>query len=104
MLIVPLQPTPAQQVYVNVLNQACTIRVYQKFYGLFMDLLVNNTLVIGGVQCLNGARIVQSLYLGFQGDFAWTDVTGNSDPSYSGIATRFFLNYLEPSNLPPGVG
>ena len=49
MLVVPLQPVPSQTVSVNLNNQACTINVYQKAFGMFCDLLVNDTLIIGGV-------------------------------------------------------
>lgn len=104
MLVVPLQAVPSQVANVTLNGQACTIRAYQKFYGLFLDLLVDNNLIIGGVQCENNNRIVRSLYLGFQGDLAWTDTQGTNDPHYTGIGSRYFLMYITPQELPAGVG
>lgn len=105
MLTVPLQPVPSQVVAVNLGGQSCTLRVYQKSTGMFMDVLVNSTqLIIGGVLCENKNRIVRSLYLGFVGDFIFVDGQGSSDPSYAGLGSRFSLEYLETSDLPPGQG
>ena len=106
MLTVPLTATPSQVVQCVLNNQTCTIRVYQKFFGVFMDLLVNDVTIITGVECEYGELIVQSLYLGFVGDFMWSDTQGTSDPEYAGIGTRWFLEYLLPTEvptLPPGV-
>lgn len=104
MQVVPAQTLPNQQIQVTLGGQACTLNVYQTAYGLFMDVYANSALIIAGVICENLNRIVRSLYLGFVGDFAWVDVQGNDDPVYTGIGTRFFLVYLEASDLPAGVG
>lgn len=104
MLIVPLQAVPNQTLAVLLSNQACQLNVYQKAFGLYMDVLVSNKLIIGGVICQNLNRIVRSLYFGFQGDFWFSDQQGTSDPDYTGLGTRFVLQYLEPSDLPLGVG
>ena len=104
MQIIPLQPIASQVIQATLNNQACTIRIYQKFFGLFCDLLVNDVLIIGGVICLNGVRIVQSLYLGFSGDLAFIDTQGTNDPTYSGLGDRYFLTYLSASELPAGLG
>lgn len=104
MLLVPLSATPSQTVNVILANQACTINVYQKFYGLFCDVFVNNAPIITGVLCLNQAYIVRSLYLGFTGDLAFFDTQGTSDPTYTGVGSRFVLLYLETSDLPSTYG
>lgn len=104
MLVVPLTSVPNQTLQVQLANQACTLNVYQFQYGLFMDVLVNGVLIIGGVSCLNFTRIVRSTYLGFIGDFAFLDTQGASDPVYTGLGSRFFLLYLEESDLPAGIG
>ncbi len=110
MQIVPLQATPSQIVTVSLSNQTCQIKVYQKAQGLFMDLYVNNSLVIGGVVCEDRNRIVRSAYLGFVGDFAFIDsqaaqsadgtVIGN-DPTFDGLGPngRYALAYLTPADL-----
>lgn len=99
MLIVPLQPVPSQLVTVLLNNQPCQIQVDQKSTGLFLNLSVGNTLIIGGVLCEDRNRIVRSAYLGFLGDLAFLDDEGESDPVYTGLGSRFNLAYLEPSDL-----
>lgn len=93
-LIVPTQPTPAQTLTVNLSNQACQIILSQLSSGLFMDLYVNDNLIIGGVICNNEDRIVRNLYLGFSGDFIFVDEQGEEDPNYLGLGSRFQLVYL----------
>src|SRR5882762_632794 len=100
MLIIPLKAVPNQTLAVLLNNQACQLNIYQKAFGLFMDVLVSNRLIIGGVICQNYNRIVRSVYLGFQGDFLFADQQGDSDPDYTGLGTRFVLEYIEPSDLP----
>ena len=99
MQIVPLNANPNQTLTVGLLNQACQINVYQKSGGLFMDVYVNNALIIAGVLCENLNRIVRSLYLGFVGDFVFYDTQGTSDPDYTGLGSRFQLVYLSPHDL-----
>lgn len=104
MLVIPLQPTPSQQISVQLASQNCRINVYQKTFGVFCDLYVGNTLIIGGVICENLNRIVRSLYLGFSGDLTFIDTQGRDDPFYTGLGTRWLLLYLAPSDLPAGEG
>lgn len=104
MLNIPINPTPSQVLNVNLASQNCTIKVYQKSTGLFIDLYVNNALIIGGVICQNANRIVRSAYLGFVGDLAFFDTAGDvygnpEDPYYTGLGSRWVLNYLEVQDL-----
>jgi hypothetical protein len=104
MQIVPLTANPNQTLTVGLNNQACQISVYQTADALFLDLYVNDALIIAGVICENLNRIVRDLYLGFQGDLGFVDTQGDSDPNYTGLGSRFQLIYLSPSEIPPGVG
>lgn len=106
MLVVPLQATPAQTVAANLAQQSCSIVVSQKGDAIYVDLYVNNALVIGGVVGRNLVRIVRDLYLGFSGDLLFVDKEGDTDPEYTGLgdAGRYALVYLEPADLPPGIG
>ena len=97
--IIPLQAIPAQQIYVNLNQQNCTLNVYQKTYGVFMDVISDNELVVAGVACQNINRIIRNAYFGFDGDFIWYDSQGSTDPIYTGIGERYFLIYLEPSEI-----
>ena len=104
MVIIPLQAVPSQALSVTLGNQISQVSLYQKDTGLFIDLFVDNTLVIGGVICQNLNRIVRSLYLGFSGDLVFIDNQGDSDPVYTGLDTRYSLAYLSPAELLPGQG
>ncbi len=84
MQIVPLIATPSQTLSITLDGQNCKLNIYQKAFGLFMDVYVSNVLIIGGVICENLNRIVRSTYLGFIGDFVFLDNQGMSDPVYSG--------------------
>ena len=105
MLIVPLQPLPSQTVNALLNNQATTLNVYQKnALGLYVDVLLNNALIIGGVIAENLNRIVRSVYLGFIGDLCFIDNEGSTDPVYTGLGTRYSLAYLETTDLLAGEG
>jgi len=110
MQIVPLNPVPSQSLNITLGGQACQINVYQKAFGVFLDLSVNNVLIIGGVLCLNLVLIVRSLYLGFVGDLAFIDNQDSSDPTFDGLGSRYSLAYLTTDdvalipNLSPGEG
>lgn len=99
MQIVPLQPIPNQTLQVQLGGQACALNVYQQNYGLYMDVYVGSTLIIGGVICENLNRIVRSPYLGFIGDFIFIDNQASDDPVYTGLGARFSLAYLEQADL-----
>lgn len=99
MLIVPLQAIPNQTVTVTLNDQVTQLNVYQTYEGLFIDVYLENSLVIAGVICENQNRIVRSDYLGYSGDLAWIDTQSSNDPDYTGIGTRFFLTYLTEDEL-----
>lgn len=96
---VPLAALPAQKLSVTLGDQIVGISVYQKFYGLFIDVYVGGTLVIGGVICQNLNRIVRDAYFGFVGDLCFIDTQGTDDPDYTGLGTRFLLAYLDAADL-----
>lgn len=99
MRIVPLQPLPAQVVYTMLNDQLTRLRVYQKPTGIYIDVSLNDALVIGGVICQNKNRIIRSKYLGYIGDLAFFDTQGDTDPEFSGIGTRYFLGYFDEGEI-----
>ena len=103
MQIVPLQSVPNQAISILLGGQNCQINVYTKTSRLYLDLYVDNILIVGGVLCQNLNRIVRSTYLGFVGDLGFIDNQGSSDPAYDGLGTRFSLAYLEPPDRTPNV-
>lgn len=99
MLLVPVQAIPNQSLQVQLANQAVTLNIYQFAYGLFMDVYVSGSLIIGGVICENLNKIVRDFYLGFVGDFTWYDTQAASDPDYTGLGSRYLLIYLEAADI-----
>lgn len=104
MQIIPVQAVPSQHVTAVLGGQYVQINLYQKQpYGLFMDVLLNNVLLLAGVICQNLNPIIRSAYLGFVGDLVFIDNQGSDDPDYTGLGARFSLAYLEASDLPAGA-
>ena len=91
---IPINAVPSQALKVVLGGQICTINIYQKSTGLFLDLYVNDALIIGGALCLNGVNIVRDAYLGFVGDLVFSDTQGADAPVYTGLGSRWLLFYL----------
>lgn len=101
MLEIPTQPVPNQTLQVQLAGQNCRINIAQKRTGMFLDLYVDEGLIIGGVICENKNRIVRSAYLGFIGDLGFVDTRGSDDPYFTGLGSRFVLVYLETTDPAP---
>lgn len=99
MLTIPTQAVPAQTFTVSLAGQPCRLSIYQRSTGLYVDLYINDTLIIGGVIARNQVRLVRNFYFGFAGDLAFVDTQGGDDPSYDGLGSRWALMYLETSDL-----
>lgn len=97
--IVPLQPVPNQTEQIILNGQNCQIEVFQTNDALFLNLYVNDNPVIEGVICENLNLIVRNLYLGFEGDLAFSDMQGTSDPNYTGLGSRYQLIYYSSSEV-----
>ena len=100
MLIVPTQALPNQTLQAQLGGQSVELAIYQTTFGLFMDVTSLGNLVIAGVICENGNRIVRDAYLGFLGDLVWYDTQGFTDPVYTGLGSRYVLLYLATTELP----
>lgn len=97
--IVPLQATQNQTLTVLLGNQNCRINVYQKFFGLYIDLAIGDTPILLGVICEDRNAIVRYAYLGFIGDLMFIDMQGTNDPTFDGLGSRYQLVYLEVADL-----
>lgn len=95
MLAIPLNDDSAQSVNVQLGGQSCTIIVKVKRTGTYLDLYVNNAMIVGGAQCLDRNKIVRAGYQGFVGELMFVDTQGKSDPTYPGMGSRFSLLYLD---------
>ena len=104
MLVVPLQPVNSQYVTFNVSNQPVQLQITQRSTGLFVDVYLNNALLMGGILARNAVPMLQNTYLGFEGDLAFydtqaTNATNGADPYYTGLGSQFLLVYLAPGDL-----
>ena len=97
--IIPLLAVPNQAVSALLDSQNCQINVYQKAFGLYMDLLVDLVPMFTGVVCQDRNLIKRYASIPFSGDFAFVDTLGNDDPDYSGIGSRYFLTYFPAAEL-----
>lgn len=111
--IVPLRAIPAQRLTITLGGQKCGMLIYAreifvqlhdeefaKVSPIFLDLYVDDALVLGGARCLTGVRIVRNFYLGFAGDLAFHDTfRAAADPEVAGLGTRWQLVYWTPEEL-----
>lgn len=95
-----MQSVPSQSFQVTLDEQNCTLSVYQKSTGVYIDIYLENTLLLAGIVGQHGNRIIRDAYYGFLGDLIFWDTQGTSDPSYTGLGSRWILIYLLPSELP----
>jgi hypothetical protein len=99
MLNVPILATASQILSVSLAGQSCRIDIYQKTPGLFLDLYVNDILIVAGVLGRNSTLMVRDVYLGFIGDLTFFDTQGSDDPLYSGLGARWLLLYLDAAEI-----
>lgn len=97
--IIPLKAVPNQTLTVLLANQNCRINVYQKFYGLYVDLAIGAVPIFNGVIAQQANRLKRYDYLPFVGDLAFFDTQGEGDPYYTGLGARYQLVYLEAADL-----
>jgi hypothetical protein len=93
---IALIAVPAQRVDTQLGRQPCTIFVYQKTTGLYLDLFVSDVPIVTGALCPEGVFLVRDAYLGFTGDLIFVDTEGTDDPDYTGLGSRWSLLWLAP--------
>lgn len=94
MQIIPIQPIPSQQLQVVLGNQNCQLAIYQKPQGLFVDLTVNGVLISSAVIAQNLNPLVPFTYSAFQGNLYFNDTQGSTDPTCTGLGSRYQLAYF----------
>lgn len=95
MVEIPLQAIPAQEVQVALGGQNCALRVYWRFWKLFMDLFANGAPVFSGAMCQNCQWINQSPSLLFSGGLMMVDSLGDETPRWDGLGERWSLLYFD---------
>lgn len=88
-----MQAVPSQNMTVSLSSQGCIINVWQKSYGLFLDLYANGQAVVNSRLCHDRTALVMYSYLPFIGDLYFVDTQGTTDPCYEGLGTRYALCY-----------
>jgi len=74
-------------------GQDCTIKLYMRWTGVYMDLAWNNVTIASGRLCIDRTPIMRVGYTGFVGDFYFIDTQGTDNPNYTGFGTRWQLVY-----------
>lgn len=98
MLIIPVIPFASQSFNVTLSGKAVRLDIYQRSTGLFANIWLASTMILGGVLCLDRNWLVRSSYFGMPGDLAFADTQGVTDPVYTGLGTRYLLVYAEGEN------
>ena len=91
--IIPVNSIASQSFNVQLGIQNCVINLYQKNTGLFFDLNLNGTQIVNSMICLNLVGLVRESYLGFTGQLFFFDTSGQTDPVYTGLNSKYLLVY-----------
>lgn len=94
MQTVPIQAIPAQTLQVVLGGQNCQIAISQKPQGVFVDVSVDDVNIVTAVLAHDAVPLICREYTGFIGNLLFIDTQGSDDPNYTGMGSRFTLNYL----------
>ena len=92
-MIIPINPYANQDLTVMLGGQKCQITLKQKSTGVFIDVTVNNVLMIQGQICIDRVPVLFNDYRGFIGTLQFEDTQDASDPIYTGFGSRWQLAY-----------
>lgn len=105
MQVIPLRAEPNQSLLVVLAGQNCALRLETREIGtgvlrpgdlsLYAGLDVEDRPVFSGRICREGVPLKRAEYLPFAGDLVFIDMTGEEDPQWSGLGTRWRLLYLD---------
>jgi len=95
MKTIPLLPGVSQIVSTALNGQYCLITIRGNYFGVFVDLSINDIDIKHGAIALNNVPMFTDTYLGFNGQLMIQDTQGNDDPVITEIGSRFKLRYLE---------
>lgn len=93
--LIPIEQIPNQTLWIDLNNQSCEIHIYERYGYTFMDITVDDEVVIQGQLCLNNTDIIQYNHLKFNGQLKFVDTQGNNDPYYTGFNERYALVYVQ---------
>lgn len=97
---IPLTAVASQRLSVVLANQNCQISVFQKATAMYMDLAIDGLSILRTKVCRNRTRmLLAAQYRGFVGDLVFVDALGDEQPTYTGLGSRWFLLYLNATEL-----
>jgi hypothetical protein len=100
MQTIPLKSVPNQTLTIILATQLTKLRLFTTVDGkLYIDVLVNDVVLLAGVLCQNQNRIIRDSYFGFAGDFAFVDTQASNDPEFGGLGQRYQLVYLSETDI-----
>jgi hypothetical protein len=99
MQIVPISDVPSQILSVSLNGQSCRLRIFTRRSSIYMDIFVNDVLLVAGARCRNFVPIARDVYLGFSGELVFRDLQGTTDPASPGLNTRYQLVYLSADDM-----
>lgn len=91
--VLPIQPVPAQTFRATLGTQNCSVTLQQMSTGLFVSLSIAGNPIISGKYCNNRVSLIRAAYLGFVGWLYFVDSSGQRDPYYQGLGSRYLLVY-----------
>lgn len=93
--IIPIEQLPNQTFWVDLNNQSCKIHVYERYGYMYLDLAVDDNIILQGQICLNNVDLIQYTHLKFDGQLKFIDTQGSEDPYYTGFNERYALVYVQ---------
>ena len=99
MQTIPITDAPSQTLSAVLAGQSCNVKIHTRQESLYLDLYVNNVLILAGAAGRDRVLIVRDTYLGLVGDLMFIDTLGSSDPSYPGLGSRYTLLYITPADI-----
>lgn len=91
---IPLAATASQTLNVVLNQRLVRLDVYQRSTGLYMNVWLDDLLIVAGVICQNLNPVVHADYLGLGGDFVFVDTQGSEDPTHDGLGGRYVLTFV----------
>lgn len=93
--LIPIQQLPNQTFFITLGEQECEIHIYLRYRYMYLDLKVDDKIIIQGQICLNNTDIIQYKHLNFNGNLRFIDTQGIEDPYYTGFNERWYLVYVQ---------
>lgn len=94
--VIPAQAVANQELSAILDGVTARITLTTTDYGLFADVLYDDTPVANGRLCLDRTDINPDRYRGLPQFLGFADLQGGDDPRFEEFGTRFLLIYGDP--------